>query len=222
MADVSTVVSIISAAGALGTASMGLVDALKVFWGGPSRFGFGYIKNAVEPFSPEIADGPKALQQKDIIETLRANWINGVAAADQKAKARALIHLRLTQGDATQLAKLTGVKPEVLGSAAAKASTGEQVKPEELAVIAQFDAVLSAVLDEAYERADQLYRNAAKALSVVIAVVLALIAEKYFINGVDWWQALLVGLIAAPLAPVSKDLVTALQNAVAAVRAVKA
>lgn len=222
MTDITTVVSIISAAGALGTASMGLVDASKVFWGGPSRFGFGYIKKAVEPFSPDVADGPTALRQEDIIETLRANWLNGVAAADQKAKARALIHLRLTQGDATALASLTGVAADDLGSAAAKAKTGQTVSPQELAVIAQFDAVLSAVLDEAYERADQLYRNAAKALSVVVAVVLALIAEKYFINGVDWWQALLVGLIAAPLAPVSKDVVTALQNAVAAVRAVKA
>lgn len=201
---------------------MGLVDASKVFWGGPSRFGFGYIKKAVEPFSPDVADGPTALRQEDIIETLRANWLNGVAAADQKAKARTLIHLRLTQGDATALASLTGVAADDLGSAAAKAKTGQTVSPQELAVIAQFDAVLSAVLDEAYERADQLYRNAAKALSVVVAVVLALIAEKYFINGVDWWQALLVGLIAAPLAPVSKDVVTALQNAVAAVRAVKA
>ncbi|MFZ2006285.1 MAG: hypothetical protein WB697_11870 [Stellaceae bacterium] len=222
MTDITTVVSIISAAGALGTASMGLVDASKVFWGGPSRFGFGYIKKAVEPFSPDVADGPTALRQEDIIETLRANWLNGVAAADQKAKARTLIHLRLTQGDATALASLTGVAADDLGSAAAKAKTGQTVSPQELAVIAQFDAVLSAVLDEAYERADQLYRNAAKALSVVVAVVLALIAEKYFINGVDWWQALLVGLIAAPLAPVSKDVVTALQNAVAAVRAVKA
>jgi hypothetical protein len=47
------------------------------------------------------------------------------------------------------------------------------------------------------------------------------LAATYFVNGVDWRQTLLVGLIAAPLAPVSKDLVTALQNAVAAVRAVK-
>jgi hypothetical protein len=220
VADISTVGSIISAAGALGTASMGLVDASKVFWGGPSRFGFGYIKKAVEPFSPDVADGPTALRQEDIIETLRANWLNGVAAADQKAKARTLIHLRLTLGDATALARLTGVPARALGSAAAKAKNGETVSPQELAVIAQFDAVLSAVLDEAYERADQLYRNAAKALSVVVAVVLAL-AATYFVNGVDWRQTLLVGLIAAPLAPVSKDLVTALQNAVAAVRAVK-
>jgi hypothetical protein len=217
--DIGTVGSIIAAMGALGAASMGLVDSFKVFWGGPSNFGYGYIKAAIRRFAPDTGDGPAALRQRDILGTLRANWLNGVAVADQKAKARALIHLRLTQGGATELARLTGVDADQLRSVAKKASTGEKVGPEEIAVIAQFDAVLSAVLDEAYERADQTYRNAAKALAVVVAVLLALFVNN-FVHAA-WWQAALVGLLSAPLAPVSKDLATALQNAVAAVRAVK-
>ena len=36
--------------------------------------------------------------------------------------------------------------------------------PAEISILGQFDAVLGAVLDEAYERADQKYRNAAKLL----------------------------------------------------------
>ena len=64
----------------------------------------------------------------------------------------------------------------MLQSAATKATKGEKVSPEEVSVLGQFDAVLSAVLDEAYERADQKYRNAAKLLAVIVATALALFA----------------------------------------------
>lgn len=217
--DLTGVLNIIAAAGALGTAAMGLVDALKVFWGGPSNVGYGFIKAAVKRFTPDAPDGPAAFRQRDVLRTLRANWLNGVGPAEQKAKARAMIHLRLTQGDATELARLAGVGPAVLKAVAEKAAAGATASPAEIAVLAQFDAVLSAVLDEAYERADQAYRNAAKALAVLVAVLLALLANAFV--GAAWWEALFVGLISAPLAPVSKDLASALQNAVRAVRAVK-
>jgi cytochrome bd-type quinol oxidase subunit 2 len=111
--------------------------------------------------------------------------------------------------------------------------------------------VLSAILDEAYERADQRYRNAAKLLAVVVATLLAL-AGGWLIyyhpgaatcpaatlpaacppapNALPWWSyfasgqfglALLVGLSATPLAPVAKDLASSLQAAAAAVGAAR-
>jgi hypothetical protein len=131
-----------------------------------------------------------------------------------------MIHLRLTKGDATALAALAGIDAATLQSVAEKAMTGGQVTPVEIAVLGQFDAVLSAVLDEAYERADQKYRNAAKLLSVIVATLLAVFAGSLI--GANLWVSVLVGVISAPLAPVAKDLSTAVQNAVAAVRAVKA
>jgi hypothetical protein len=217
--SLTNILNLIAAAGALGRAAMGLVDACKAFWGGPSNFGFAHIKAAVERFVPDTADGPGAFGRADILRTLRANWLNGVAAADQKAKARAMIHLRLTKGDADALAALAGVDPALLESVAEKAMTGAPVSPAEIAVLGQFDAVLSAVLDEAYERADQTYRNAAKLLAVIVATVLAVFAGVLLDQ--PFWLSFLVGLASAPLAPVAKDLATSLQNAVAAVRAVK-
>jgi len=54
MADLSggltAIVNLVLAAGGLGTAAMGLVDASKAFWGGPSNFGFGHIASALKPF----------------------------------------------------------------------------------------------------------------------------------------------------------------------------
>jgi hypothetical protein len=219
--SLTMILNLIAAAGALGTAAMGLVDALKVFWGGPSNFGYGYIKAAVERFVPDSEEGPAAFGRDEILRTLRANWLNGVAAADQKAKARAMIHLRLTKGDAEILAELAGVDPAALESVAEKAMTGAPVTPAEIAVLGQFDAVLGAVLDEAYERADQVYRNAAKLLAVIIATVLAVSVGPLLDPPQQFWRCFLVGLIAAPLAPIAKDLASALQNAVSAVRAVK-
>ena len=98
-----------------------------------------------------------------------------------------------------------------------------------LAILGQFDVVLGAVLDEAYERADQKYRNAAKLLAVVVATVLALAGgwilastplAAYF-GSQQFFAALLVGISAAPIAPVAKDLASSLQAAVTAVGAAR-
>jgi len=230
--NLGNILNLIAAAGGLGTAAMGLVDALKAFGGGPSNFGFKFIKRAVHRFSPTNAGGAAAFGWHDIEQTLRANWINGVAEADQKAKAKAMIHLRLTKGDAAELAGLTGVDEDMLVSVAAKTTTGETVTPAEIAVLGQFDAVLTAVLDEAYERADQHYRNASKLLAVLVAIFLAVIGGWiiYAPGATDLWGyfktssfvlALLVGASAAPLAPVAKDLSSSLQAAVSAVGAAR-
>ena len=150
---------------------------------------------------------------------MRGDGVEGVAGVEQGAKGGGMMQLRLGKGDGDTLAALAGVDPAVLRSVAEKAMTGVPVTPAEIAVLGQFDAVLSAVLDEAYERADQTYRNAAKLLAVVVATLLAMVAGSLL--GQDPWLSFLVGLASAPLAPVAKDLATSLQNAVAAVRAVK-
>jgi len=42
--NMTSIANIVAAAGGLGTAAMGLVDTTKLFGGGPSNFGFGYIR----------------------------------------------------------------------------------------------------------------------------------------------------------------------------------
>jgi len=50
MASLDYITSVAGATLGLGIASMGLVDAAKIFWGRPSRFGFGHIRKAIDPF----------------------------------------------------------------------------------------------------------------------------------------------------------------------------
>ena len=224
LVSITELVSVVTAAGALGTAAMGLVDASKAFGGGPSNFGFGYVADALEPFLAPLVNNPPAFSKAQILRTLRANWLNGVAKADQKAKAKSLIHLGLTKGNAQGLANAAGVDAAMLQSLAGKTAAGATVTQEELNVLGQFDTVLSAALDAAYERGDQKYRNAAKFLAMLVSTVM---------GGVGGWilfpdhtpahlvQALLLGVVATPLAPVAKDLASSLQAAVTAVGTLK-
>jgi len=96
-------------------------------------------------------------------------------------------------------------------------------------LLGRFDAVVSAVLDEAYERGDQQYRNTSKLVAAVVAIVLAVVGGAIiYVNGnpthslSDFFQtrdfvtALLVGAISTPLAPIAKDVSSSLAAAVKA------
>jgi hypothetical protein len=227
--ELSNLVNFIAASGGLGTAAMGVVDATKGLAGGPSRVGFGEIKSALRPFlNASRAAGDASAPGRavnDMIQTLRANWMNGVALTDQKTKAKALIHLGLTAQAAPALAGLAGVDGEKLTNLARKVANGTAPAPDELNVLGQFDVVLAAVLDAAYERADQKYRNGCKLLATIVALAMAA-GGGWAVPGAPgtfgaylassgFGISLLAGLLATPLAPVAKDLVTSLQVAAA-------
>jgi hypothetical protein len=217
--DIGNILNFVAAAAGLGTAAMGLVDASKAFGGGPSNLGFEFIERAVKPFLAGTPEAATAFDQAAVVRTLKANWLNGVAKADQKAKAKALIHLGLTPGNAVKLAEATGVSGEKLQALAEKTAGGGQPSTEEINVLGQFDVILSAMLDDAYERADQKYRNASKLLAMAVATVLGGIGG-WLVFGIASWYfplSIIVGLSATPLAPVAKDLTTALQAAAGAV-----
>jgi hypothetical protein len=224
--NLSNILNFLTAAAGLGTAAMGLVDSSKAFWGGPSNFGFPAVQKEVGPFLVAAAGGPIAFGRDEILRTLKANWVNGVAKADQKAKAKSLIHLGLTRGNAAALATAAGVDAATLTSLAQKMADGITPTQQEINVLGQFDAVVSAVLDAAYERGDQQYRNGCKVLGLAASTVLGVFGGwiVYGPSGFGIWQfwlAFLVGLSATPLAPVAKDLVSSLQAAASAVSAVK-
>lgn len=206
------------AIGALGTAAYGLVDVSKAAWGGISRAGFGHILKGLAPYGPalDLAAG------SDWPGMLRAHWLNGRAKDEQKAIARALIRLGLSAETAAPVAMAARVDPVALTAVAVKLNRGEGLDDADLNVLGRFDAVLESQMDAAFERAEQQYRSAARGLAAVVAVVLALIAVGAPFDGeflwTEFWTAILFGVIAVPLAPVAKDLASALSAAVKAVR----
>jgi hypothetical protein len=227
--ELNNIGNMLAAIAALGTAAYGLVDTTKVIpGGGISRAGFGYIKKALSPFAPALI----AAGGKDWDQTLLAHWINGRSKEDQKAIAKALIHLGLSPGNAAQLAVFGRVDPLELQTVVTNLSNGVALTTPNINVLGRFDSMIDATLDGAYERADQVYRNASKALAALFAILLALaggaliaasmsmgVVPPYFIFTKEGALAILVGVVAVPLAPIAKDISTSL---VAAVNAIKA
>jgi hypothetical protein len=228
--DTVSVGSAIAAIGALGTAAFGLVDALKMLpGGGISNTGYVFIEQALQSFfgrgqTRKVATG----DLKSLFDTLHSNWINGTALADQKAIAKSLIKLRLNEKTADAFAKATSVDPATLKTVGEKMSKGTKLEPNETNVLGRFDLALTAILDDGYQHADQRYRNSSKLAAMIISTILALIGgwaittsgEQYLWTP-EMLQAFLAGLLATPLAPISKDLASALSAGVKAAQAIR-
>ncbi len=218
---------IITAIGGLGTAAFGLVDSTKVFWGGVNRIGFGSIAAAVTSLTP---GAPAAgLTQAKILETLKANWYNGTDLSSQKSIAKSLIKQGLNAANAADLAKVAGVDAAVLQSVAGKIASGTALAQDESDVYSRFDFILTALLDQVYQHADQRYVNGTRIVASFFAVALALVggwtlhtdtATCYW-GAHDMWIALVAGVLATPLAPIAKDLTSALSTAVNTMQAIK-
>ena len=221
-ATLTQVATAITAIGALGTAAFGLVDASKLLpWLVPSS-GFQFIRKLVKQLAPESSTIPKesALTVSAITDTLRANWINGMALADQKSVAKTLFKLRLNAETAPALALITGVDKGVLTSVAEKLANGKPMEQSEMDTYGRFDVLLATTIDRGYQKADQRYRTTAKFAASLVAILLAE-ASAYFLKMDNIGLALIVGLIATPLAPIAKDLATSLNTAAKAMQSVK-
>jgi hypothetical protein len=215
---------LVLAVGALGTASYGLVDVSKAFGGGVSNCGFARIAAVMRRLYPA---GPGPLGLAEVQDALRASWLNGKPMSDQIAQARGLIKLRFDPAGAASLAVATGLEAARLSVVAGKLDQGIPLDDADTAVLNRFDDIVTALLDGAYQHADQSYRNAAKAWSVAVSLVLAVVGGWLLPRTGTYWgsqeflQAIVIGLLAAPLAPVSKDLANALGAGVKALQAVR-
>jgi len=226
MINLQSLPNIIMAVGGLGTAAFGLVDSTKVFWGGVNRIGFKRISGSVKNLTTHLSAG---LNQDRILGTLRANWYNGTALSDQKSIAKSLIKQGLNPANALDLTAQTGVDKDLLNSVATKIQTGTALLQPESDVYSRFDFVLTALFDEVYQHADQAYINWTRVWASGFALVLGFVGG-WTLNGCsigqywwthDMWIAVVSGLLATPLAPVAKDLSSALATAVNTMQIIK-
>ena len=212
--DVLAIITeLIGAVSAVGTAATGLVDTTKFFGGGVSKVGYATIRQQLQPFNPLLG----AIPEGAAYQTIYGLWINGAAIEDQKAKAKGLIKLGFVPGTVAAMSEATGLAVDDLTPLAEKIASGIDLLAPEVNVYGRLDSILSAILDAAYDKADQRYRNAAKALAAAIAIVLAVIGGYAVDPGGGFRGFLLsivVGAVATPLAPVAKDLTTAINTAV--------
>ena len=101
---------IITAIGGLGTAAFGLVDAAKAAFPFINKIGLSHIEDVVKGLSPDqtgpglAAKAVNTLPRANIVQTVKANWVNGTDLVSQKAIAKSLIKLHLSAGNAAALA----------------------------------------------------------------------------------------------------------------------
>ncbi|MFZ5718316.1 MAG: hypothetical protein ACOY5Y_02495 [Pseudomonadota bacterium] len=211
--------TILAALGALATAAFGLLDSTKALWGGVSNLGVGHLDRALKPFGSALASAVGADRWRDMV---LANWRNGMAKEDQKMAIRALIKLGLTTQTAPDLARAAHLDPKALTAVAAKLARGAELTDADLNLLGRLSAVADAILDSAFERAEHQYRNVSRMLAGLIAVALAYGAWFMWPVGEGkphWGYPLIVGVLAVPLAPVAKDLTSALSTAMRALKA---
>lgn len=213
-------IAAVAAIGALGSAAMGLVDATKVGrQGGVSNSGWQTYLAGLTPFAVafEASIGP------DWAAYFRAAWLNGASKAEQLTNARNYIRLGLTPDTGPALAAIGLVNADALTAVARKIATGKALTALEFELVGRMDAAVEARISAAYARAEQIYRNSARVLAGVIAVVLSLLAWWLVLGGEARYfgLSLLSGFAAVPIAPVVKDLISALSASAQAAKALK-
>jgi hypothetical protein len=228
--DLKWISTLVTAIGGLGLAASALVDTSKALpGGGVSAVGFQRIVRAVGQFLPGLAKGGTRSGEETNLTTsllpiLRANWINGLAASDQREAARALIKMELKPSNAGTMAKVAEVDADLLAAVATKVNTGEALSDEEKNVLGRFDLALASILDAAYQEASQRYRNVSKTWAGVVAVAMGVFGS---IVAFGHWDGAYVaigaacGVLAVPLAPITKDLVSALSAGVQVAQAAR-
>ncbi len=213
---------IIAAIVGVGIAAFGIVDFLKAAFRSVNRTGFRWIRQMVVSLTPEGDRAENVLPQADILKSLQANWAAGTDVRAQKAIAKSLVKMHLTAGNAAAVAARTNVDVEALTSVAVKIAGGVPLTAYEIDIYSRFDVVVTALLDQAYEQSDSAYRHSMLVLSGCVCVLLAQIGMWslqgcpliWYLNSNFFWQALLVGIAAIPLAPLARDISTAVGNAV--------
>lgn len=236
--DPNALGNIVTAVGALGVAACALVDTSKALpGGGISNAGFESIKAAVRLYLPEqtaiaatqVNAPADQTTPGSLLHTLHSNWINGMALTDQKAIAKSLVKLQLGPATAKDFAAATQVDAVALTEVAVRITTGQPLdSAQQTNALGRFDLALTATLDAAYQRAEQRYRNASKTWAGICAIVLAgvggaTIADvpSAYLGSSLMWMSLFCGLLAVPLAPITKDLTSALSAGVKLAQSLK-
>ena len=202
--------TIILATGALGTAAFGIVEALK--WTRLGEAGFRAILKVLGPIIELLrtAYGP------DFQNLLRAQY-----RGDQRDLTRVIrqgVRVGLTAANANQAARFLGmIDGERLTEAARQVEEGRELSAELRNVLGRFELAVDTRIDAALMLAKSRYVGATRVTSSILAILIA-VAVGVFLGEGYMFQAILVGIAAVPLAPVTKDLVSALQSASKAIR----
>jgi hypothetical protein len=209
--------TIVAAAGALGTACFGIVEALK--WTPVGEAGFRQIKKLL---GPDLLGALQIAYGAQYDQLLRAQYRQDSQQQTLIAKSlRQGVRLGLTPANAAALAGYLGtVTAPSLLAAATNVANGVALATADQNAIGRFEMAVDARIDSALSQAQDVYLGTIRCAASVLAVVIAE-AVQYMLGTsavANPLTALLVGVVAVPLAPIANDVVSALQAATKALR----
>jgi hypothetical protein len=216
--------TMVLAAGALGTAAMGVVDGLKR-WEWVDVAGYQEALSYVSVFLPAVREayGDRA------DDVLKAQYRDGRGAGELPKTLRqglriGLVALAGSEDQLRSMASAVGVvaPAELVEVAQALHDTGD-LNDGQRKVLAQFELAAHARIDAGMAIAEKIYVTWQKQIAAVIAIVIALVVGLILLadNQATGWvvlKALVVGIAAVPFAPIAKDLSTALSEAAKALK----
>lgn len=220
------------AAGALGLAAMAVAEGFKSCWLTP--IGFGPLRKNISWANRalEKAYGPK---YEEVLESLyRQNRSKG----DLPRILRQGVRIGLNTCTAEDMASIVGdCTPEQLKEVAEKAAEGGLLKKKNESAkdkaereaakntLGRFEVAADARIDAALSLAERHYTNGMRFCSLVVALILSISAAWLMGSKEEpfeyLYHAIILGLIAVPIAPIAKDLTKGLQSATRAIKAVK-
>jgi hypothetical protein len=198
--------------------------------------GFKAVQDHMAPLAPALTAAYGPDYQKIILGQYRY----GRGAGEAPATLRQGVRIGLSMLDEPSIEKMIhdvwGARPSRtarLASALAarnanigsvEAGSGAVPREEAEALLASFITALDARQDAAFSLAEERYTAAARGWAAIAALVLALglnfIADATG-EALPWGVAGFVGVVAVPLAPISKDLAKAIADAVGAFRTLR-
>jgi hypothetical protein len=202
---------LVARAGLLGTAAMALVEAAKFTPLGQA--GLGRIREALGDF------GMKALAQAYGGSSLQAVLVGSFRRGHLELAEvlRNGLRLGLTSDNAAELAKEFGQEPvRLVAALAGRTAAGGSPSAEAVAALARFHAAIDARVDAAVASAHETYLGTLRVTGTLLALAGSL--GVALVTGQDLWIAVGIGLVAVPVAPVSKEVLSLLRAATQAVR----
>lgn len=229
MATELPITQMVIAVGALGTAAFGIVDGFK-FIDNWAAAGFKQIRKTL---GEALFNSMHNAYGNGFEAFLRAQYINGRSSGEVVRSLRQGVRLGLTGENAAQMASSLGhIDPETLQEAASKVDEGTELNNKQRSIIARFEVALDARVDAALALAESKYKAVMQVRASIVAIVLSVIGSiaihievaedtgklMHTFNFEDFVIALIVGVVAVPLAPIAKDVASALQSVAVATR----
>ncbi len=217
-------VDIILAAGALGTASFGIVEGLKGGeWLKVGSIGFSKIPTEL---GAGVMNALKVAYGNNATHYLESLFRNSKDSGELSKTIRQGARIGLTKELASDLAESVGViDKDLLTNVAIKLRSGDELDKDERSALGRYELALDSRIDAAIANANTKYisgvRKAASIISILISVVVGLTIafgkENFALtNDVTPFaiivQSIVIGIVAVPIAPIAKDIVSAIQS----------